>query len=123
MSGHGSARRSVGIPGSGVTCVLNSSEVCWQRRRDGVWVWWCLGCDAHSEVPGGFDRSKSYRHDCSKYRFLRELGQANRVVEDAGALVTEEGGFRHIDVSKLPDEFVEYYRGLRQVGYAIGAIP
>ncbi len=62
------------------------------------------------------------RHDCRKFRFQRELAAANKVVEDAGAVVAEDDGFRWVDESKLPAEFVEYYAGLRTTGYALGAI-
>ncbi|AYQ99430.1 hypothetical protein I5H37_gp085 [Mycobacterium phage Filuzino] len=52
--------------------------------------------------------------------YLDDLARANQVIRDAGALVDFGDGTCGIDPSMLPDEFLDYYKRLRSLGYAEG---
>lgn len=59
--------------------------------------------------------------DSASYRaFRQEWANADAVVKAAGAVMTAEDGFKWVDESKLNADFVLYYQGLRQAGYARG---
>lgn len=59
-----------------------------------------------------------------KRRYLRELDSANRVIRQAGALITDpdDPEWVGVDGSMLPPDFVDYYRGLVSAGYYNGFI-
>jgi hypothetical protein len=99
-----------------------SSRVRWVIRGGTAIGWVCIGCGAECAATRAAAQDAADRHDCRKARFQRELAAANKVIDDAGAVVAEDDGFCWVDQSKLPGDFVEYYAGLTSTGYALGAI-
>ena len=55
-------------------------------------------------------------------RYLKELADANRVIEKADALIRDSDGWTGVDPGKLSPGFLDYYSGLLNVGYANGFI-
>jgi len=54
---------------------------------------------------------------------LAELARANETIRQHDAIVTvdDDGeSFSYVDPSKLPEDFLEYYAGLRTTAYAFG---
>lgn len=62
--------------------------------------------------------------EAHKQRYLRELASANAVITKADAFIIDpdDPEWLGVDESKLPSDFVSYYRGLVSAAYAIGAI-
>ena len=58
----------------------------------------------------------------SQRAYLRELENANALIRSRDAVMTADDGFQWVDTSKLPEEFMEYYCGLKSAGYAKGYI-
>lgn len=54
-------------------------------------------------------------------RIIAELNNANREIQDRGALVIEPDGFQWVKADVMGKAFMEYYMGLCSAAHALGA--